>query len=553
MGSYPEMSPETGRAMRQVEAEFAAQLAAVRPALSHAYAAALPGARAAVLGRLWRGLLHEPLPGVAAAGEGVVLLEDGRVLTGPRRLPYDLHPEPALRLEGREHDHPAELMAALGLPRTAGLVEALDDSVASMALSRARAPGGGLAGQERDRVTHGHPATDERSVAHEQSVTDGHPYHPLCRARPGFSVCEQLRYLPEHHPIVPLDLVAAPEASCAVAGRWPADLLDGSRLLLPVHPWQTRHVLPGLGLRPYQAGAVPAHPLMAVRTLAPLAGGPHVKTALSARLTSAVRDISPGSVRDSVPLSDLVARVADRLGGRLRVARYVTAAAAMVRGEHRPELAAMLREPTSAFTGPDETAVPVAALTRDLVTDPPRWLASFARLALGAGLGMLALGVGLEAHGQNLLVVLDGRGRPVRLVYRDLADVRLSPARLRHAGFDVPPLSARLLSDDPGVLRTKLYASLVGTTCGSLVALLGGGDRAAESALWEIVADAALAASSDPAHPRGPYAAADLEALFAPGLPGKAYTVMRLDGAPPGDVWISLPNPLATHRRRPAR
>jgi DNA polymerase-3 subunit chi len=165
----------------------------------------------------------------------------------------------------------------------------------------------------------------------------------------------------------------------------------------------------------------------------------------------------------------------------------------------------MLREPTPTITGPatvppfagSAIVLPVAAVTPEMVGDPAEWLAAFARLALPAGLGMLALGAALEAHGQNLLIVIDGargargRGLPVRLIYRDLADIRLSPARLARNGIEVPPVSARLLCDDPAVLHAKLFGSLVGTTFGSLISLFCEGDRAAESRLWAVVASAA--------------------------------------------------------------
>ncbi|MGW6496621.1 IucA/IucC family protein [Nonomuraea angiospora] len=523
--------------MRRWEAEFAADLSLVRPELSAAYVAALPDARAAVLGRLWRSLLYEPLPGlldtrgqpraapadgrplatVDTRGQARVALADGRVLIGRAREPYDLGGEPALWLDGHPHTHPAELLAALGLPGTAGLVEDLDNSVASLALSRA----------EPARV----PATPEE---YEQSVVDGHPYHPGCRSRPGVSVAEQLAYMPEHRPVVHLDLLALPAADCLVSGPWPAALTDGDRLLLPVHPWQSAHVLPALGLRPHVTGAVPARPLMSVRTLAPLDGGPHVKTAFSTRMTSGVRDISPGSVRDCVHLSDLLstlsARLGGRPGGRLGIARYLAGAAGKVNGEHSPDVSAMLREPTG-------NAIPVGAVTRATVRDPAAWLAAFARLVWRDLLGLLALGVALEAHGQNLLVELDRYGLPCRLVYRDLADVRISPARLAGHGIEAPPVSARLLTDDPGALHAKLFGGLVGTTFGSLIALFGQGDRAAESRLWDVVATAARSAEFP--------CAEDRRALFGPRLTVKAHLLARLEGAPPGDSWTRLPNPLA--------
>ncbi|MEV1167246.1 IucA/IucC family protein [Nonomuraea sp. NPDC049784] len=516
--------------MRRWEAEFAADLALVRPDLSAAYMAALPDARAAVLGRLWRSLLYEPLPGLLGPLPGTagspagasecprvqIPLADGRRLMGRAREPYDLGGEPALWLNGHPYTHPAELLAALGLPGTGPLVEDLDNSVASLALSRA----------EPARA----PATPED---HEQSVVDGHPYHPGCRSRPGVSVAEQLAYMPEHRPVVHLDLLAVPAADCLISGPWPDSLMDGDRLLLPVHPWQSAHVLHRLGLRPHVTGAVPARPLMSVRTLAPLDGGPHIKTAFSTRMTSGVRDISPGSVRDCVNLSHLLTTLSARQGGRPRIARYLAGAAAKVKGRHSPDLAAMLREPTGA-------AIPVAAVTPAMVRDPVAWLTAFARLALRDALGLLALGVALEAHGQNLLVELDRDGMPYRLVYRDLADVRISPARLARNGIELPPVSVRLLADDPEILHAKLFGGLVGTTFGSLIALLCRGDRAAESRLWDVVAAAARDAFDELP------GAEDRKALFGTHITVKAHLLARLEGAPPGDSWTTLRNPLAT-------
>ncbi|MFB9474390.1 IucA/IucC family protein [Nonomuraea salmonea] len=495
--------------MRAVEAAFAGELARVQPGLSGRYAAELPGARAAVMGRLWRGLLYEPLPGLRAAGPGCVVLADGRRLIGPERRPYDVRDEPELLLDGRPRTHPAALLEALALPGTAALVEDLDNSVASLALSRA--------GASKEA-----PKTAEE---HEQSVIDGHPYHPGCRNRPGVSVAEQLAYMPEHRPTVHLDLLALPARYCLVTGPWP--FVDGDRLLLPVHPWQSRHVLAGLGFRPQATGALPARPLMSVRTLAPLDGGPHLKTAFTTRMTSGVRDISPGSVRDCVPLSDLLTTVAEQCGGP-RIARYLAGAAGSVDGRPSADVSVMLRDPTPE-PGP---VLPLAALpTRATAT----WLGALARLLWEGALGMLAHGIALEAHGQNLLVVLDGDGRPYRLVYRDLADVRISPERLARHGIEIPPVSARLLTDDPAVLHAKLLGSLAATTFGSLISAVGRGDRAVEGELWHVVATAARDAA-------GVLPAADRAALFAERLPAKAHLLTRVRGT--GDHWTSLPNPL---------
>ena len=284
---------------------------------------------------------------------GRVRLPDGRLLTGPGRLAYDLGAgeDPAVLLDGRAYTRPGDLLAALGLPGSERFGADLDRSVASLALARAGA-----------RLGLGTGAEEGSLEWFEQSVVDGHPYHPSCRNRPGVSVAEQLAYMPEHRPVVDLDLVAVPASRCVVIGAWPDWLRDGDRLLLPTHPWQSRHVLPELGFRPFVAGGIAARPLMCVRTLAPVGGGPHLKTALSTRLTSNVRDISPGSIRDSAPLSAMLVHLARRLGGRLRITRNLAAACAVVDGEPSADLAVLVRESPTEYAGAGETVLPVAAL-----------------------------------------------------------------------------------------------------------------------------------------------------------------------------------------------
>ncbi|MEU5536953.1 IucA/IucC family protein [Streptomyces sp. NPDC020362] len=488
------------------EAGMAEELAAVRPGLLPRYTAELPGARAAVLTRLWRALAHEPLPWVTGRVRGAhglaLRLADGRTLHGPHADPYATRDHVgAVRLDRERYEDPALLMTGLAVPHATGFAVELGHSVASLALSRADAD---------------HPKEwPERDWEWEQRVVDGHPFHPNCRSRPGFSVADQLAYGPEHRPVVELGTVAVPAAECLVSGEWPGELRDGDDLLLPVHPWQAAHVLK----RSYVPWR-PAHPLMSLRTLA-VPGGPHVKTALSARLTSSVRDISTYSVGASAALSDLATDLAARTDGLLHITRTFGAATA-----HSPDLAALLRQSPEVFAGPGERVVPVAALPTTSLPDSPAWLAAFARLALTVGLRLLDLGVALEAHGQNLLVVLSDDHTPVRLVYRDLADIRISPVRLSRHGITPPGLTGRLITDDETALRRKLFGSLV---AGALAGTAGSGPALG----------AALAAAV-PGLPRTP----DLAALLEGPVPAKALTLMRLSPDTPGDQWTSLPNPL---------
>ncbi|MFE6281735.1 IucA/IucC family protein [Streptomyces sp. NPDC057877] len=490
-----------------VEAEVAEELAVVRPGLVPRFTAELPGARAAVLSRLWRALTHEPLPWVRRRDRGTLRLSDGRTLDGPAPDPYATGAYvTVVHLDGVPHDDPERLLIALGVPHGAAFARELGHSVASLALSRAN----------QEESSPPWPSTDWEW---ERRVVDGHPFHPNCRARPAFSVAEQLAYAPEHGPLVELGLLPVRAEACLVAGAWPDDLRDGDRLLIPVHPWQAAHVLKPSGDEGL-AGVLAAHPLMSLRTLA-VPGGPHVKTALSTRLTSSVRDISVPSVTGSGVLSDFGERVAERTDGLLHVTRTLGAVT-----DGSQDLAAVLRESPRVFAGPGEHMVPVAALPTTGLPSSPAWLADFARLTLTAGLRLLELGVALEAHGQNLLVVLSGSGAPVRLVYRDLADIRVSPARLARHGVPLPDLPARIRTDDVTALRRKLFGSLV---AGALAGTAGTGP---------VLRDALETAVRDlPSTP-------DLPALRQDALPTKALTLMRLSPGTPGDQWTTLPNPL---------
>ncbi|MGW2424682.1 IucA/IucC family protein [Streptomyces sp. NPDC001709] len=497
------------------EAEVAEELTALRPALLPRYTAELPGARAAVLTRLWRALAHEPLPWVTGRTHGAhslaLRLADGRTLYGPHADPYATSAYvTGVRLDRERHVDPAGLMTALAVPHGAAFAAELAGSVASLALSRADAD------HPKEWPVRVPPAERWGKVWEwEQRVTDGHPFHPNCRSRPGFSVADQLAYAPEHRPVVELGTVPVPADGCLVTGDWPEELRDGERVLVPVHPWQAAHVLK----RSYDPWR-PAQPLLSLRTLA-LPDGPHVKTALSARLTSSVRDISPYSVRAAAPLSALGEELAARTDGLLHITRTRAAVSA-----HSPDLAALLREPPEVYAGPGERVVPVAALALTGLPDSPDWLAAFTRLTLTVGLRLLGLGVALEAHGQNLLVILGTDGTPLRLVYRDLADIRISPARLSRHGITPPPLTGRLITDDETALRRKLFGSLV---AGALAGTAGSGP-ALGAALSAAAADL----------PDG----ADLRALREGPLPAKALTLMRLSPRTPGDQWMSLPNPL---------
>lgn len=520
------------------------ELRRVRPELVEPFAAALPGARATVLGRLWGALAREPLAGVTArrreAGMLIVTLHDGVRLAAAdtcaqrfAAVPEDFAvagPDGPLR-------EPAALLAQLGLHTSAAqrLAAELDNSVVNLAL--ARAANGRGAAAPRD------------AVDAEQAVVDGHPQHPCCRTRTGMSVAEVLAYAPEHRPVVQLALLPVPADRWQGTGTWPEELRDGDTPLLPVHPWQRDHVLVRHPELNTLGRTIPARPLLSLRTLAPVAGlaGCHIKTALDVQVTNYRRTISPAEVADGPPLSELVSAVVDKAeyGDGLRVLRELGGAAVRVAGQACASLAAMLRESTDSHLGAGEIAVPLTAVHATgaaVVTgDPVRWLADFAELVLPPALTLLSMGVALEAHGQNTLVVLR-EGRPVRVLYRDLDGVRISPRRLAARGFTLPPLAGNRAGDDIDALRTKLFGGLLSGVFSELVDVLARTRSVDPAALWEPVARVG----------RRVYAelpdAGDASAFFGDTLPLKATLAMRLADDPGRAQWTAVPNPLARHR-----
>ncbi len=508
-----------------------AALAGHRPDLVPGYDRALPGARAQVLSRLLGALYREPLPGIVDRrqdGSGLHIgLPGGRAVHAPADAARPFADPPdglTTRLDGTGHDDPGSLVRALGLPgHTARLAAELDNSVANLALARARPPAAptlaGLAGD---------PDGPGRA---EQSVVDGHPLHPCCRTRGGMSVADVLAYAPEHAPVLRLHRLRVP------ADRWYGDAAP----VLLAHPWQAERLRDRYPWLRSDGESGPVRPLMSLRTVAPLDGGDHVKTAVDVQLTSAVRTVSPAAVHNGPRLSALLATLTADLP--LDVLTEYAAGAVLVDGQPHRSLAHLRR--AAPPTAPGQVSVPLAALTagranpllREVVAahagDPYAWLTALTAVLVPPLVTVLHRGVALEAHGQNTLVVLRG-GRPVRILYRDLGGVRVSTARLRAHGVEAPALHGDLPCDDPTVLRNKLAATLIGTVLAEQITLLARHHGAQASRCWAIVAAAVRRAGTP-----------DTRALLDGPVPVKATTAMRLAADPLTDIWAWQDNPMA--------
>ncbi|UHC19828.1 AMP-binding protein [Methylobacterium currus] len=325
------------------------------------------------------------------------------------------------------------------------------------------------------------PAPERRALPFhvlDAALWEGHPYHPCFKTRTGFTLDDHAEYGPEAARAFRLDWLALPRDGvaaslpCAEDAFWRATIgsdWDGllerlreaghspaSHTVIPVHPWQMRHLAEMEPWRSRLANGIavvlgPAGPrYRASQSLRTLHDGddpsaPSVKLALSVVSTSSLRILDPAFVLTAPALSGWIAAIVagDPFLARMAVLREY---AAMI-ADRDGRLAAIWRE--SPALAPGEAAVPFNALYacepdgRSFVAP---WLARYGlaswldRLVEVAVLPiwhlLVAHGVALEAHGQNMILV-HRDGWPERVILRDFHEsAEYAPDFLR----DVPPV-----------------------------------------------------------------------------------------------------------------
>jgi 3,4-dihydroxybenzoyl-citryl-spermidine/N-citryl-spermidine--spermidine ligase len=315
------------------------------------------------------------------------------------------------------------------------------------------------------------PSASRRAMdfdALDAAIHEGHPYHPSLKARLGFATGDHRTFGPEFGASFRLHWVAVDRSRLAAnlprdeaafmedmlgAEAW-GDLRAAMRNaglsleqhgLLPVHPWQMRH----LGEAFRATGRI--HPLGAfgdryrasqsLRTVinADRPGAPNVKLPLDVTNTSTVRSLDPPSVLAAPVLSDWLATViaSDPLfAGRypLAILKEFAGITAERDGPLSGQLGVILRENAAGKLEPGEAAVPFNALA--LMEDDglpliDEWVRRHGlfrlvdRIVEAVVLPLWHLlvthGIATECHGQNLVLV-HRDGWPTRLVLRDFHD-----------------------------------------------------------------------------------------------------------------------------------
>jgi siderophore synthetase component len=309
----------------------------------------------------------------------------------------------------------------------------------------------------------------------------GHPRLVLNKGRMGFSATDRARYAPEagagfrlpwlavHRAHASFRSIAGLDEERLLVEELGAELLaefrgkldsPGDYLLMPVHPWQADEIVGTLYAAELATGVVvPVGettdtylPHQTVRTLANISHPTRrdVKTAVSVRNTLVYRGLDSAATLAAPAVTTWLKQVSD--GDPLLRKEYEfellgEVASVSVRhplfGNIEPlpyrfheTLGALWREPIRTRIGAGERAISFAALPyrgpdgesliarliRDSGREPAEWLHRWLDLTLTPLLHwLLTYGVGFCPHGQNLILIADSSGNPLRVAIKDFA------------------------------------------------------------------------------------------------------------------------------------
>ncbi len=365
--------------------------------------------------------------------------------------------------------------------------------------------------------------------------------------------------------------------------------------LVPLHPWQYEHVLWDSYRQELANGDIivlperlPATPTTSLRTLVTEPGNSGrswtIKTAVNVRLTSSRRDISPATTVNGPVISRIVSEiVAKDPWLRSRVGVIGELAGSCFTSPHPEQdstrlrgLSALLRMDLSEHVAPGQLAASASSLCADSPLHERTLLAHLvASIAANRGCGiptaasmfwdrysdclgtamvilLSGYGIGLEAHLQNTVVLLDNDYVPRRLLLRDFGGVRIHVPRLAQAGYrySASPGSVTSSNSMTDVRIKTTYACLQAnlaeivltlvSQCGLDAGNCWRGVWARMDRAWEYVARHADAIEA---------CLADREAVSSPTALQKAFVTMALH-PDTGDHYVEVPNPLHDAARR---
>lgn len=388
------------------------------------------------------------------------------------------------------------------------------------------------------------------SLQFEQSIFNGHPYHPCAKTKLGFTMEDTLRYSPEFRSKVEIVIAAVDKKYVHVeameahiefkawfaqtySSAWEAWLLELKRNKLsaddyipfPVHPWQVYYFL--FTVRAFTQYfktriiilfddvKIVASPTLSFRTVLPTEGAnpAYIKLPVAVQATSVFRTLSAISTKNAPKISRTLRQILHKenfFSGRLDILSELY-------GLHLPFLqtnesqhfSAIFRENVADYLKKNEVAIVLAALFEKLPLNNNSLFIEIMRLAgytsyqaalnyfynytdlvLGSYLDLYLLyGVALEGHQQNTFAVFQN-GCIKRFIARDVDGIEIHRDSLTSRGIDLD-----LSEDSPHVqsnkviVRNQLLHTVYQLHLGELVLLLANYFDCSETDFWNIVKD----------------------------------------------------------------
>ncbi|MFC5220104.1 IucA/IucC family protein [Streptomyces coerulescens] len=419
-------------------------------------------------------------------------------------------------------------------------------------------------------------------LASEQSLLFGHRFHPTPKARTGdprawsayapeTGASFQLRHLAVRSPLIAEEYTDP--ASLAPLDAQRPDVPDGYRLL-PAHPWQfetlREHPLLRIALERGDVldlglGGAPFAATASVRTL--YDGKTFLKFSLNVRITNCLRKNSSYELSGAVALTRAMAPafadITERFPGSdmLREPAYRTLALpgpdgtpdrALLEGfgvivrEGLPDRLAPGTTPLLAAAVADEYPTGGAHISRLLTGSGERaaldWWSAYLQLLVPPVLSAyFDHGLVLEPHLQNVLICVDGDGRPAQVLFRDLEGTKLVPDHHEDTLAALPSEVAGPMTYDAQRGWDRVVYCLLVNHVAELLAALADLHPPAEAELWARVRDTLRAYADD--HGCPPRLAALLAGV---PLPAKANLLTRWERKADREAgYVRLPSPLA--------
>lgn len=389
---------------------------------------------------------------------------------------------------------------------------------------------------------HRHSGIDQplaRYIQSEQALVFGHAFHPAPKSRVGFDEDDRARYSPELRTRFPLHWFAVPpellrqhsllaQETDALVAEHAEGPVTPDRALVPVHPWQARHILALPAVRRAMAkGRIidlgPSGreyiPTSSVRTLFHPAAPYFLKLSLHVRLTNCLRKNAHYELEGAVEVTRLMREVMPRMAmfPHLRVLEepaYLTVdlpdAEPAARTQVQEAFGLILRDGVQSIVAEGITPILAAALFSDDAGEMPlardlcraiarrerlsyrtaveTWFGAYAEGLIAPVLhALFAEHIVFEPHLQNTLVGLRG-GWPERIVLRDFEGVKLVAGRFDASRIaHLSPAAGQALWYDEERGWNRIAYCLFVNQLGEAVDHLAAGDAGLSASLWRIV------------------------------------------------------------------